>query len=154
MVLWWHFCAFANWHKNKYSKASHVQQLKYNGPVKYTCQKHKTVFSKGLTYSHMLICTHTQKIPDKTHKIIDRSVIQPLTHAWTPPTHTLWHTNTLTCSAACGSSCPCSGGTANWIFFGLLGSIITDWEMERKPEREGMCVCVCMWVHVCQGGRE
>lgn len=41
-------------------------------------------------------------------------------------THTLTLGHTLTCSAACGSSCPCSGGTANWIFLGLLGSITTD----------------------------
>lgn len=64
--------------------------------------------------------------------------------------NSLAHTcsDTLTCSAACGSSCPCSGGTANWIFFGLLGSIITDWEIERKTEgeREWMCVCVCLCV--------
>lgn len=65
--------------------------------------------------------------------------------------NSLAHTcsDTLTCSAACGSSCPCSGGTANWIFFGLLGSIITDWEIERKTEereRESGCVCVCLCV--------
>lgn len=62
------------------------------------------------------------------------SLIQKRAH----PSHYTCRFEILTCSAACGSSWPCRGGTANWIFFGLLGSIITEAEMElRRAEREG-----------------
>ena len=102
------------------------------------------------------VCSHTKNIPDITW---DRSPYSPHMDPPCPPQGvTYTHSHTLTCSAAWGSSCPWSGGTANWIFFGLLGSIITEWEIERKTDRQKerertkvcvyVCVCVWIWVHV------
>lgn len=63
----------------KHSNVSRAWPLKYDGPIKHTCCHPDTQTADFMrrTYAHTLVCTHTQKIPDKTHKITDKSPFQP-----------------------------------------------------------------------------
>lgn len=105
--------------------------IKYDRAIKMHMLPHRYTNS---SFHKINLCTHAGLHPHtensrQHHRFrhtapFSRHIGEPALFSPLCDTHTC--SDTLTCSAACGSSCPCSGGTANWIFFGLLGSIITD----------------------------